>query len=179
MIRAALTRLRGFRRRDDGVASVEFVLMLPLFLTIFMASFESGLLMTRNIMLERALDLTVRELRLGSFVAPSHDTIKDAVCARTVLFEDCGTIMRLELTKVSTATWDLPAADTPCADRDEPIQLLDPLDTGADNEMMLIRACAVFDPIFPMTGLGLKLKKDAFGGGYAIIARSAFVNEPE
>jgi hypothetical protein len=76
-------------------------------------------------------------------------------------------------------TWDLPAADTPCADRDEPIQLLDPLDTGADNEMMLIRACAVFDPIFPMTGLGLKLKKDEFGGGYAIIARSAFVNEPE
>ena len=64
-------------------------------------------------------------------------------------------------------------------DRDEPIQLLDPLDTGTDNEMMLIRACAVFDPIFPMTGLGLKLKKDAFGGGYAIIARSAFVNEPE
>jgi hypothetical protein len=179
MIPAVRTRLAGFRRRDDGVASVEFVLMLPLFLTIFMASFESGLLMTRNIMLERALDLTVRELRLGSFVNPSHDTIKDAVCGRTVLFEDCGKIMRLELTKVNTATWNLPATDTPCADRDEPIQLLDPLDTGAENEMMLIRACAVFDPIFPMAGLGLRLKKDSLGGGYAIIARSAFVNEPE
>jgi hypothetical protein len=179
MNRRLITRALRFRRRDDGVASVEFVLMLPLFLTVFMASFESGLLMTRYIMLERALDLVVRDLRLGSFQNPSHDTIKDSVCARTVLFEDCGNIMRLELRKVSTTTWDLPATDTPCADRDEPIKLIDPLDTGEENEMMLIRACAVFDPIFPMTGIGLKLKKDAFDGGYAIIARSAFVNEPE
>jgi hypothetical protein len=144
-----------------------------------MASFESGLLMTRNILPERALDLTLRELRLGSFVAPSHDTIRDAVCARTVLYADCGTIMRLELTRVSTTTWDLPAADTPCADRDEPIQLPDPPDTGAENGMMLIRACAVFDPVFPMTGLALRLKKESPGGGYAIIARPACVNEPE
>jgi hypothetical protein len=44
--------------------------------------------------------------------------------------------------------------------------------------MMLIRACTVFDPIFPGTGIGQQLPRDASGEGYLIVSRSAFVNEP-
>ncbi|PZQ99144.1 MAG: pilus assembly protein TadE [Cereibacter sphaeroides] len=187
MIRATgfLRRLADrFAQREDGTATVEFVIMMPLFLAIFLASFESGLLMTRNVLLERSLDMVVRDLRLGNFVDaegnpvdPSHDMLKDAVCARTVLFQDCGTSMRLELTRVSTNNWELPSAAAPCADRDEPINLPDPLDVGVENELMLIRACAIFDPIFPTTGIGLRIPKDD-SGGYMLTARSAFVNEP-
>ena len=51
-------------RCEDGAATLEFALSVPVLITIFMASFESGLLMTRSIMLEQAVDITMRELRL-------------------------------------------------------------------------------------------------------------------
>jgi hypothetical protein len=44
--------------------------------------------------------------------------------------------------------------------------------------MMLIRACAKFDPLFPTSGLGFQLPRDNTGA-YALIAATAFVNEPE
>ena len=174
---------RALRRfiREDGIATLEFVVMLPVFLMIFMASFESGLLMTRFVMLERAVDLTVRELRLGIFVNPKHDVMKKVICDRTVFFQDCEDIMRLDLTPVAMnggGNWLLPAADAPCVDRDAVIKpLISDLNTGTSNEMMLVRACAVFDPIWPLTGIGLNLNKDA-SGGYSLVAASAFVNEP-
>ena len=43
---------------------------------------------------------------------------------------------------------------------------------------MLVRACAIFDPIFPITGMGLNLPLDA-SGAYQLAASSAFVNEPD
>ena len=57
MMRFMKRLARGFRR-EDGTASVEFVMVVPVLLTVFMASFESGLLMTRSIMLEQAVDIT-------------------------------------------------------------------------------------------------------------------------
>jgi hypothetical protein len=48
--------------------------------------------------------------------------------------------------------------------------------TGGQNQLMLVKACAIFNPIFPSTGLGLQLVRD--DGGYAVTAFSAFVNEP-
>ena len=47
-------------RREDGTAAMEFVLVIPVIMMIFMASFESGLLMTRSIMLEQSVDMTMR-----------------------------------------------------------------------------------------------------------------------
>ena len=42
---------------------------------------------------------------------------------------------------------------------------------------MLVTVCAVFSPMVPTTGLGLKLPK-VNSTDYALIAMSAFVNEP-
>jgi len=44
--------------------------------------------------------------------------------------------------------------------------------------MMLITACAVFKPMVPTTGLGLKLPRVNGGDDYAVVSMSAFVNEP-
>jgi len=41
----------------------------------------------------------------------------------------------------------------------------------------LIRVCAVFKPVFPSTKLGIRLARDELGG-YALVASSAYVNEP-
>ena len=65
MIRHLFHNFGRFGRDDKGTAAVEFAMTVPLLLTIFMASFESGFLMVRSIMLEQSVDMTMRELRLG------------------------------------------------------------------------------------------------------------------
>ena len=175
---AALGRAAGrFRRSQVGAASVEFVIMVWVFLAIFMASFESGLLMTRFVLLERALDLTVRDLRLGNIENPDHESVRAIICSRTVMFDDCNDILMLELQPVSTTTWSPLNNTVECVNRAAEINPVDQFSTGTGDEMMLVRACAVFDPIFPGTGIGLRLPK-VTGGGYAVVATSAFVNEP-
>ena len=43
--------LRRFRRREDGNPTVEFVVVFPVFMILMVSAVESGLLMTRQMML--------------------------------------------------------------------------------------------------------------------------------
>ncbi|MDP4032068.1 MAG: pilus assembly protein [Pseudorhodobacter sp.] len=169
--------LRSASRREDGTATMEFALMIPLLLMVFMASFESGLLMVRHTMLERAVDMTMRELRLGHFVNPDHDLLKTEICARTVIIADCEAVIKITLQPVDTTTWALPDSAPVCADRAEPIQPLTEVNAGLEDQIMLVRVCVVVNALFPTTGIGLALPKDGLGG-YGLVAESAFVNEP-
>lgn len=170
--------LRRFLRRDRGTASIEFVLAVPVMLIIFMAAMESGLLMTRYISLDRALDMTVRNLRLGQYPNPTHDLLKREICGRSTVLTDCASSIRIELLPINPAIWNLPTARVGCADR--PDFSIDPVVTvnpGQPNDLMLVRVCIVQDALFPMTGIGLRLPKDP-RGGYGIIAMTSFANEP-
>lgn len=164
-------------RREDGTATIEFVLVVPAILMIFMASFESGLLMARHIMLERSVDMTMRELRLGILVNPTHDSLKTEICSRTVVISQCESTIRIHMQPVSTTTWALPSDAPVCVDRAEPINPVTIVNPGSENEVMLVRVCVVVDAMFPTTGIGLGLPKDG-QGGYALVSMSAFVNEP-
>lgn len=166
-----------FSRQERGAATVEFVLWFPLFVSLLLASVESGIVMVRHVMLERGLDLTVRALRLGLWTDPDHDDLKAAICDAAGILPDCATALTIELVPVSTATWQMPAGPVPCIDRSEAIQPVTQLVPGAGNELMLIRVCAKFTPLFPTTGVGLGLPKDG-AGQYALVSASAFVNEP-
>jgi Flp pilus assembly protein TadG len=177
MIRSFFQRLGRIWRDEGATATIEFVIAVPVILTIFIASFEGGLLMTRQILLDQALDRTMRELRLGRLVNPSADTIKTDVCSRTLVFTNCAASMTIELMPVNTNRWAMPATATRCVDRDQNISPVLTFTPGAKNEMMLVRACIILDAMFPAMGLGLALSKDD-GGGYALVAVSAFVNEP-
>lgn len=164
-------------RREDGAATLEFVLSVPILITIFMASFESGLLMTRSILLEQSVDMTMRELRLGHFPLPNAALLKKEICKRTVIFKDCEANIMIEMTRVSTSSWVLPKTNVACIDRSEDIQPVVALQIGQQNDVMLVRVCVVQDAMFPTTGIGLGLPKDG-RGGYAVVAVSAFVTEP-
>jgi len=67
--------------------------------------------------------------------------------------------------------------DVTCVDRSADVQPVLEFDSGAANEMMLVRVCAVFDPFFPTTGLAAQMSLDSTGA-YALVATSAYVNEP-
>lgn len=169
---------RAFRRGEDGNATIQFAIMFPIFLTIFLSSFEIGILMIRQMTLERSVDKTIRELRLGQIGSPTQEKLRTIICSRASLIPDCTNSLLIELRPVSTVTWTPLASETTCRNRSIPINPPDDyVEAGDSSELVLIRVCAVFDPIFPTTKLGMSLKRDDLGG-YAIVASSAFVNEP-
>ncbi len=169
--------VRRFCRADSGTASLEFVLVVPVLIATFLASFESGLFMIRKVALERGLDMMVRDLRVGLIHQPTMAALKDEVCRRTILFKDCAGVLRIELTPVDMARWTFPETEVGCVDRSAPIKPDQDPFVGAKNQVMLIRACVTLDAMFPSTGIGLGLPKDP-DGGYFVTATSGFVNEP-
>ena len=48
---------------------------------------------------------------------------------------------------------------------------------GQSNELMVLRACAKIEPMFPTTGLGKALANNS-EGQYALTSTTVFVQEP-
>jgi hypothetical protein len=171
-------RMLRAARREDGTASVEFVLVFPLLLFVFMMAFESGTVMIRNMMLERSVDIVMRELRLNHYPNPDHDMIKEEICSNTVVFPDCETTLLVNLAPISMTTWDIPTEPMPCIDVAQEINPPPVWNASEEpHELMLVRACITVTAMFPTTGIGLRLPQDD-EGRYWLTAVSAFVNEP-
>ena len=175
-------RLFRFKADETGAASVEFVIIAPLYFALMLSTFEAGWLMTKSMMLERGMDLTMRDLRLGVYPNPSHQDMKKIICDNAAILKDCEASMLLELVPITTAA-DVPGANnTVCRDRSSPT---DPTPTVTFNttrgdrvlETMYVRACVMVDPLVPGIGLALHLPKDPTGG-IAMVSYGAFVNEP-
>jgi hypothetical protein len=181
LCRSVLSRLadglRRFRQREDGSATFEVVLVLPILMTIFMTAFESGYLMTRQILLERATDQVVRDIRLGRMPTPTVNQIRDAICDRTLILIDCEDDLAINLQRVSKTAWDLPTGQIPCVDRIEEVDPSLVVNPNMPSDVMLVRVCIIQDAIFPGAGLGLGMVREG-DDGYALVAVSAFVNEP-
>jgi Flp pilus assembly protein TadG len=161
----------------SGNATIEFVLLFPAFMFVMLAGIESGLTLTKKVMLERALDIAVRDLRLGLIENPTHAALRDRICQRTVVLGECTEALLLELQVIDEVAWVLPAQNAPCIDRSEEIAPLTTFDPGVSNQVMLVRACVLIEPLFPTTPYGLGLTLDPTGA-FALRTASAFVNEP-
>ena len=162
-------------RREDGAASIEFVILFPLFISVFGSAFEAGLLTMRQVMLIRGTDIAVRELRLSG--ASNLLELKRSICNAAGVIPDCLDTLAIELVPVDLTTWVMPSGQMACVDRDDDINPVTQFEQGTANELMMVRVCAAVRPILPTTGLGLALprinEKD-----YGLFAMSAFVNEP-
>ncbi len=167
---------RGLRS-EVGTASMEFVIIVPTVMMIFMAAIESGAFMTRLIMLERSVDNVMRTLRLGQIPNPTAALLKSRICDGSVIMRDCASNITIDLQPVSTTTWAFPATSPECVNRDENIEPATTFNPGAQHEIMMVRVCVIQDAIFPVVGIGLKLARDE-SGGYALATTTAFVNEP-
>jgi len=170
---------RRFVRREEGGGGVlEFVVMLPMIMFIFMASAEAGIYTARQILLDRAVDLTMRDLGLGNIPNPTHDRIKAEICDNVPALPDCDANIRVELQPVSTTTWNLPTNAATCIDRAATVQPALSFNPGIGNELMLVRVCVIQDAMFPGAGIGRGLEEADGQVGYRIISVSAFVNQP-
>ncbi len=172
-----MSRILSFFGKNDGTTSLEFVLLFPAFVILLLSSVESGTMMLRNVLLERGVDMAVRELRLGVNPPQDEAELLQRICVYSGFIRHCDTSLRLELVRVSKTTFDMPTASATCSQKDELTQPALDYSVGGDHDLMLLRACAIFEPYFPTTGLGLKLPKMSTGH-YALTAAAAFVVEP-
>ena len=175
-----LAKLRGacrFTKSESGAATVEFVLVFPFFLGLFLSAYEVAVMNTRAVMVERAMDIAVREIRLGTGGTVNYPGVIEEVCKLAYLIHDCEDAMKIEMTAVNMQNWTGFPNDTECVDRRLPAQPVTDFSNGLQNELMLIRMCVVVDPVFMNFGVGRSMPKDDTGG-YQIMSMSAFVNEP-
>jgi len=169
--------IRRLWRDDSGTASVEFVFMVPLVLMFAAFSIELGAVTLRATMLERGLDIAVREVRLGTGAAPGHDDLKSMVCERALFIADCQTKLRLEMRPTDIRDFS-PLDPVPdCVDADDPGKPLRDFQPGGQNRLTLMRACVTYDPIFPRVALGKALTEGSSGEA-TMVATTSFVQEP-
>lgn len=172
-------KARRFFCNEDGQVAIEFVIITPLVFTIFMTAMELGIYSMRQMWLDRGLDIAVREVRLNTFNVPDHDALKDTICVNAGFLPDCQNSLKLEMIRVDPRNFTGLAGDIDCVDRSLPIASQDDPNyiSGNEHDLMMLRACVKFNPIFPTTGLGFAFDKDTAGQA-AMTAMSAFVQEP-
>lgn len=169
---------KGTALSEEGTATIPFVIFVPFFLTLVIASVEMGLLMVRSVMLERGLDMAVRDLRLGLTASPSYEQLKQNICNNAGIIPNCMATMHLELRRVSKVTWEPLSSGATCINRVEDPDPDVSFETGVSNDMMLIRACVKFRPMFDLTGVVFHADTLDSAGDYALVSATAYVNEP-
>lgn len=173
-----ISKLRKFWSKDErGTATVEFVIVFPLIMAVFMSTFELAMLTAKYTMLDRAMDQTMRDVRLSSGNPLTSNEVKTRLCDRTLLIKDCHSEVVVEMTDILPPNWSWPATSTPCRDRGNNTMPIVNYTQASANKLVLVRVCALVDPWFPLTGLGMALTKDG-SGAYQMTSVSAFVAEP-
>lgn len=164
--------------RERGAATVEFVILLPVFLAVFLSSFEASLLLTRQVMLERGVDIAAREIRLDSGNTVTQNELRNEVCDRARILPNCRDNMLIELTEISRVSYDIPSTSQPCINRETAVTPPADYEGGRANKLILMRACFAVSPFMPGVGLGTELVSDIDGSSIRMVAATAFVVEP-
>lgn len=176
-------RFHAYKSSEDGTATVEFVLLFPIFVFLFLMGFEAGYYMVRTVMLERAVDLAVRDVRLGNGNIPEYRLLKANICAEAGVIPNCMDSVQVDLREVDAVPGGtIPMRnDAICNDKTQDAQFNTRntyYDVGSANNVMMLRVCALSEPLFPTTGIGVGMRTAETGDDYAIVATALFVNEP-
>jgi hypothetical protein len=169
--------LARFLRREDGTATMEFVIYFSVFFLVLAAGVEIAYLNLRHAMLERGLDLATRDIRLSTGDIPSYEDVRTRVCEEAAILDSCSENLRLEMVQVHPRDLSGMPIEADCRNAEEDPRPVRNFQHGQDNDLMLIRACLKFKPMLPTTGLGKELNTDAEGYAHLIVT-SAFVQEP-
>lgn len=173
--------LARFIRDESANATVEFVILFPLFVTILLSSVELGMFTVRHTMLERGLDMAVRDVRLGTGTFTNdqvgHDALKTAICGYASILPNCENNLKLEMVRLDLRTAVNFPSNFDCVDRTELLNPVRNFINGGENELMLLQACIQFDPLYPTSALGSQMSTDSAGMA-SMFAFSAFVQEP-
>ncbi|WP_299689675.1 TadE/TadG family type IV pilus assembly protein [uncultured Tateyamaria sp.] len=178
MTRTVRTILRRFRRDEDGAAPViEFVIMFPILIFLLLSAFELSIYAFRQNWLDRGLDLAVRDIRLNTGQNYTHTQVKAMICEKSGFLQDCNAHLKLEMNPVDPRGFVAFEGGADCVDTAQPLAPSRSFVHGAEHSLMILRACYLYDPVFPRIGMGEAMTKDG-NEYYPLIAVSVFVQEP-
>lgn len=170
--------LRRFVRGQSGSMVIPFALWAPMFMIFMISSVELGLMTIRHSALERALDITVRDVRLGTGTQWDHLSLKESICDQAAVLPACMTTMHLEMIQLDMRNFSEPDYYPDCVDLAEDVTPQRNFVSGQSNQVMFLRACYKYTPFSPAGFLGGAMTVDR-EGYTALVASSAFVQEPE
>lgn len=178
MIRALI----NLRRKTDGTAAMQFVIVFPLIMTLFAFACDLGLILMRKVMLERAVDVEVRQIRIGARAADDYTGLREDICAGAMIIPHCQSRLKLELKAMAPRVWEAPGHAPDCESLSE-VTITAPrqFDAARSNQLVILRACVVLEPLMPGWGLGQSLLSNGSGSKnrfYQITASTSFVKEP-
>lgn len=175
--------LNRLRHSEEGAITVAAVLWVPFFILIGMGSIELGLLIFKQTLLERGVDMSTRILRLGIAPLPSHDELKLSICKDIGFISRCMDRLAVEVFPVDTTTWTASNQSSAlCVDSSAPARTPQ-IVRGGSNQLMIIRACLKVDtmmlpaPLAFTNPIAAGLTRDA-NGLVSLSTVTAFVNEP-
>ncbi|TVS04055.1 MAG: hypothetical protein EA407_05150 [Rhodobacteraceae bacterium] len=173
-----ITRVwRRFGQSETGSATIEFVVLFPLVMSILLMGAESGWVMVQRVSLERAVDLSVRDIRLGRLAyGTTQEEFRSELCARANLLSHCDERLLIEMRRIDMQSWNFPQEPARCIDLSEPIAPPTIFTIAGSEALMLLRVCYLVRPIFPTTRLGLQLPLDG-SGMFSLRTVSGFVTE--
>ena len=176
---------RGARFISDesGAPTVEFVVIFPFLLSMFLWMLETGYLAFHAVQLDRGLDITSRDLAIngipdGLTVDQAYEQIRDSVWENG-LMRGCADNLKLEL-YAHKSTDSFTTSDISCVNRTSGASTTPIVNAGnctASDQMIEMRACLLYDPVMPV-GLTYFQKSDADTDAVQITSRSIFFNEP-
>jgi hypothetical protein len=175
--RALLRRLAACLRPDRGGASAEFVVVFPGLVAILVMSMEASIYQMRQLMLERGLDLTTRELRLRASEDFDAATVRRDICEHARILPDCTLNLLVQMIPIDSELYAMPADGAPCREAGAPGSTPHPV-ALPDEQIVLVRACYGVAPMFPSSTLGLTLTENG-ARDVRMTATSAFMIEPE
>lgn len=182
VLRSLKSLAQRFSREEDGTTSLEFVIVFPVFFGMFLMTYESGMISARHVMLERGVDMAIREVRIGAMPNPTRDSLRERICDIAGIIPDCMNQLEIELLQRDPMNWVAVSPTVRCIDRGEVLQDPVTIDPLGNNQLMVLRACARIDPFLPTSGLGKAIVENnsgaASGGSYALVSMGAFVVEP-
>ena len=178
-----------FLKDEGGTTSLEFVLVFPVFFGFFLTTLEAGVYSSRQVMLEHAVDVTVRDVRIGVIdqndPAELRNALRQGICDNASILPDCLNQLEVELIQKDPRSWSALDAEIRCVDRGNLDNPFDPtsIDGTGNNELMFLRACIRIDPFLVTSNLGkafvaASAGDSAAGGSYALVSTGAFVVEP-
>lgn len=182
-----LTRLLARMRRDtEASAAIEFVVIFPIFVLFALVSFETGIFAARQAMLDRGVDMSVRAIRLSTDTPPSYDDLRDMICAGSSIIPNCENSVKVEMIRFDPYSgYNVP--DTiQCKNRAEEIDPVRTYEIGGQNQMMLIRVCALVEPVVLDVPLFANSGKwsasdelpEGYKQEYVLLSQSVYVTEP-
>lgn len=182
MMRGLFTKaLNRLRKDEDAVSTVETVVMLPFILVLCSYTMDLGMLLTRNVMLERAVDVGTRDIRLGLMAVDDYDGLRKRICDEAIIIPECESRLKMQLNAMSPYLWEDPGKVPDCESL-KTVTVTEPreFDAATRNQMVFFRACAVLEPVMPGWGLSDSLLSSSDGGTnrfYQVVATTTFTKE--